>query len=344
METKTSNADQALQKPHLARAKKIPSKIPSLFPKRSIHFRRFSSIQERTKSSSLLSKLPAELHVSSSSTKLTKSPAIFAGLPPELRVAIWRATFEPRKVVLKRHSHRPRLDIKTGALLLLNKETHQIFLDHYTLILNEYGLPGIYFNHSLDTLSLDGHIKILRLLIKQYPKTMQRIERLETRNCLQLCEPSFGNIEFDSMPSLQSFAVKWRPKLDYTYRYCLEFRNFGQLPIITNAKNALAKSRLYTSQRMPQLLAVMSRERIICKTPAERAGVASIEDCFIIQGASSTSLRTFSAEIPAEWRRRRQKTPWEPKTLRVGWFPCELKRSSFVLKANAEEMCQASLL
>ncbi len=202
METKTSNADQALQKPRCARATKILSKIPSLFPKRSIHFRRFSSIQEPTKSSSLLSKLPAELHASSSSTKLTKSPTLFAGLPPELRVKIWRATFEPRKVVLKRHSHRPRLDIRTGALLLMKKETHQIFLDHYTVIFNEYGLPGIYFNHSLDTLSLDGHIKILRLLIKQYPKIMQRIERLETRNCLQLRGPSFGNIEFDCMPSL----------------------------------------------------------------------------------------------------------------------------------------------
>jgi hypothetical protein len=84
----------------------------------------------------------------------------------------------------------------------MKKETHQIFLDHYTVIFNEYGLPGIYFNHSLDTLSLDGHIKILRLLIKQYPKIMQRIERLETRNCLQLRGPSFGNIEFDCMPSL----------------------------------------------------------------------------------------------------------------------------------------------
>ena len=173
---------------------------------------------------------------------------------------------------------------------------------------------------------------------------MQRIERLETWNCEQLWEPSFGNIEFDSMPSLQSFAVKWCPKLDYTYRSCLGFRNYGQLRSLTNAKNALAKSRLYTSQRMPQLLAIISRERIICKTLAERTGVASIEDCFIIRDASSTSLRTFSAEIPAEWRQRRQKNPWEPKTLRVGLFPCELKRSSFVLKANAEGMFQASLL
>jgi 2EXR family len=110
----------------------------------------------------------------------------FSQLPAELRIQIWESTFVSRRIMLKRHSHRPRLTNIEGTLLIVNRETRRIFLEHYTLAFDRPGQPGIYINHSLDKLFLNCNIKSLRLLLKQFPATMRQIQRLEIRNCSQL--------------------------------------------------------------------------------------------------------------------------------------------------------------
>jgi hypothetical protein len=164
-----------------------------------------------------------------------------------------------------------------------SKESRKIFLENYTLSFHEHGLLGIYINHSLDTLSLNCDIKGRRLLLKQYPNTMGRIQRLETRSCTKYYKATYDDIEFLSVPSLQSFAVRWCPRYESTYRDFIEFHlRAVVVETLSNARNALGRSHQFTSGHVPQLFAIVSREDMFAKTPAERAGVADIEGRFII--------------------------------------------------------------
>ena len=221
--------------------------------------------------------------------------------------------------MLKRHSHRPRLSPADGALLIVNRESRQVFLKHYTRAFHDYGLPGIYINYALDTLFLNRSSKALRLLLKQYPKTMRRIQRLETRNCHQLWEPSFGDIDFSLMPSLQSFAVTWRPQFEFQYYPLIRFEPDETLKdTITYAKHALGSSNYYTSECLPKLFAIISTEDTTWKFPdeEEKAGRK-----YIVRDASASNWKLFKSDIPETWKR---KYP-EQDTLDLGWFPCEVK-------------------
>jgi hypothetical protein len=97
-------------------------------------------------------------------------------------------------------------------------------------------------------LSLNCNIKALRLLLKQYPSTMRRIQRLETRNCTQLWEPSFGDTNFSIMSSLQSFTIRWCPTFESEYESYIIFGQYEYIEeMLTNARNAMARGNQDTS-------------------------------------------------------------------------------------------------
>jgi hypothetical protein len=137
--------------------------------------------------------------------KAIKDFPFFPQLPTELRIQIWETTFVPRRIMLRSHSDRPHLDPSIGALLLVNNEAHQVLVENYTLSFHEHGLTGIYINFSIDTLFLNSSNKALRLLLKQYPKTMARIQWLDLRPCAH----QLRNTNLSSMTSLQLLTVRW---------------------------------------------------------------------------------------------------------------------------------------
>jgi hypothetical protein len=265
----------------------------------------------------------------SPSNKLLEKFLFFPQLPAELRIQIWEATFSPRRIILRRHSHRPVLDRAAGALLLVNNETHRVFVEHYTLSFHQYGLRGLYINHSLDTLSLNCNIKALRLLLKQYPSTMRRIQRLETRNCSHLWEASFGDIDFSIMSSLLSFTVRWRPKIESEYESFIAFGQFEYMEeTLTNARNALARGNQYTSPQLPQLFATISGEDMYWKSAVEKK---ELTVRFAIREATPSNWKIFEAVVPEGWKR---KYPDEKETLRIGLFPCKSNREGIDSREN----------
>lgn len=196
-----------------------------------------------------------------STTEAIQDFPFFPQLPAELRIKIWEATFVPRRIILKSHSARPRLDPSTGALLLVNNEAHRVFVENYTLSFHENGLRGIYINFSIDTLFLNSSMKALRRLLKQYPKTMGRIQWLDLR-------PSghpFEDIKLSTMTSLQLLTVRWRIGTEIQYHMSSASPSHIVMTL-RNLGSALGRSDQYTSRKLPTLCAIFPPNQKVSDT------------------------------------------------------------------------------
>ncbi|KAG9229817.1 hypothetical protein BJ875DRAFT_473934 [Amylocarpus encephaloides] len=105
---------------------------------------------------------------------------LFTSLPAELRIKIWKYSFMPRRIMMKRHTSRPQLSICfVGNLLLVNSEAHGVVVENYARCLHDYGLPGVYINYSIDTICFSSGFKSLRILTALYPKFMAHLQSIE---------------------------------------------------------------------------------------------------------------------------------------------------------------------
>ncbi|CZR60175.1 uncharacterized protein PAC_10071 [Phialocephala subalpina] len=135
---------------------------------------------------------------------------LFSELPTEIRIQIWQSSFVPRRVKLRTHAYRPRLDPRsTCGLLLVNNEAHSIFVEHYTKCLNDHGIQGIYINFSLDTLCINSGEKGLRKLLEQYPKAMRQVQWLDMRPNDQGRDVDWTTRGLQDMTSLRLLTFRW---------------------------------------------------------------------------------------------------------------------------------------
>jgi hypothetical protein len=106
--------------------------------------------------------------------------ALFPQLPAEIRIQVWESSFVPRRIILKRHSSRPPLGLRSScALLLVNNEAYRVFIQNYALCFRYLGLKGIYINYLLDALVFGQGLHGLKKMLQQYPRVMQRIQWLD---------------------------------------------------------------------------------------------------------------------------------------------------------------------
>lgn len=105
--------------------------------------------------------------------------AQFPHLPTELRLKIWEFSFVPRRVYMIRNTGHPDLDPRSGALLLVNRESHAVFLSKYTRCFADGGRDGLYFNFTLDTFVYSTKAESLRRLFERCPADTARIRWLE---------------------------------------------------------------------------------------------------------------------------------------------------------------------
>ncbi|KAH9219808.1 hypothetical protein DL95DRAFT_404543 [Leptodontidium sp. 2 PMI_412] len=104
----------------------------------------------------------------------------FPLLPTEIRLKIWKfSIINPRRVFMRSASDRPKLDLVTGALLLVNFEAKQIFLENYTRCFYQKGQQAIYINFNIDTLNFISGLMSMQKMIRHYPTDMGKLQRIE---------------------------------------------------------------------------------------------------------------------------------------------------------------------
>jgi hypothetical protein len=192
-----------------------------------------------------------DLDLPSNNENPIKEFTLFPRLPAELRIKIWKNTFIPRRIVLDRHTDRPRLDPSAGALLLVNNEAHEVFVENYALAFHGHGLRGIYINYSIDILFLNTSIKALKLLLKQHPTTMSRIQWLDIRPCVHRHEYPFAEINLSTMASLQLLTVRWACSTGRQYN--IGYRSHVITTTLVRLRAALGQTNQYTSRKLPIL-------------------------------------------------------------------------------------------
>ncbi|KUJ11571.1 uncharacterized protein LY89DRAFT_227519 [Mollisia scopiformis] len=134
----------------------------------------------------------------------------FSELPAELRIEIFQLSYIPRRIKLRKHSSRPKLAPRSScALLLVSHEAHSIFIESYTRCLYEHGLPSQYINFAIDTLCINSGDKGLRNLIKQYPKTMEKVQWLDVRPSDRTGRVDWTACKVQDMTSLRLLTLRW---------------------------------------------------------------------------------------------------------------------------------------
>jgi 2EXR family len=259
----------------------------------------------------------------STTEKALQDFPFFPQLPAEIRIQIWEATFVPRRIMLRSHSDRPLLDPLIGALLLVNNEAHRVFVENYTLSFHEHGLRGIYINFSIDTLFLNSSTKALRLLLKQYPKTMTRIQWLDLRPCAH----QLGNTKLSSMTSLQLLTVRWQFGTEFQYHMDMHCAENLVRPTLTNLRSALGRSDQYTSRKLPTLCAIFPPNqetsdeytlRILLSTTLR----SELGRYFVLREPSPITWARFEMDMNPEWK---SIYPGRQNALDIGWFAYELE-------------------
>jgi hypothetical protein len=152
------------------------------------------------------------LALADSSDKILKSFTLFPQIPAEIRIQIWESSFVPLRIILMRHSTRPPLRLRSScALLLVNNESHRVFVQHYALCFHSLGLKGIYINYSLDTLVFAGGLHSLKKMLLQYPRIMRRIQWLDIAPNHHSWSFSWGDMDPEPMSSLRLVTISLNP-------------------------------------------------------------------------------------------------------------------------------------
>jgi hypothetical protein len=156
--------------------------------------------------------LLGNLSLAGSSDEILKSFTLFPQLPAEIRIHVWESSFVPRRIILKRHSSRPPFGLRSScALLLVNNESHRVFVHHYALCFQFLGLKGIYINYSLDTLVFGGGVHSLKKMLLQYPRIMRLIQWLDISPNRHSHSFTWGDKDPEPMSSLRLVTITLDP-------------------------------------------------------------------------------------------------------------------------------------
>ena len=247
---------------------------------------------------------------------------LFTFLPTEIRLKIWQHSFLPRRVDLARHSSQPALDKQSGALLLVNREANQVFLETYALCFLDGGLDGIYFNYALDTLCLT--MEFLRPLVDEYPGQMAKVQCLEILP-QGLNSPEWIPDELKKMPSLRLITIRsssgyeWEPWQGLE-RFEVQRRLYKIWDILDLLGNSLRQ--LPPNQR-PTLSTIFSPLEVdlgqllfVCETTADVEGLLSLKE------PSNETEDSFETDIPKRWL---SIWPGRNHLKENGWFAYEVE-------------------
>lgn len=134
----------------------------------------------------------------------------FGELPAELRLKIFKMSLTPRRIVLMRAAHRPRLSLSDATLLFVNWEANQVFRENYTKCFHEFGQKGIYINFDIDTLCFKTAIKGFRKMVRQYPGSMSKIKFIDVKSQHRgHYNEQLLPIDLTALKSLQKLTIRW---------------------------------------------------------------------------------------------------------------------------------------
>jgi len=244
---------------------------------------------------------------------------LFSFLPTEIRLKIWQHSFLPRRVGLMRHQNKPALDCRSGALLLVNREANQVFLENYALCFVEGG-SGVYFNYALDILRLN--VELLEMLVDGYPGQMAKIQRLEISSYVHRQERI--PYKLNKMSSLRLIIVRYDWWINW--RLLEHFEVERRLETIWDTLEGVRCSlRQMPPNKRPTLSAILSPMAIepsqlsaICATTVrdDETGFLSFKE------PSCKTQDSFEVHIPEEWLAI---WPGRGQLNKNGWFAYEVE-------------------
>jgi hypothetical protein len=145
---------------------------------------------------------------------------LFPKLPTDLQIKIWKLSFVPRRVILMGPGHRQQLELLAGALLLVNFEARQIFLENYTKCFHDLGQKAVYFNFSLDILYVKSALTELQKLARQYPRAMGQIQWIDVKaQHREGFNPEWSSIYLGGLAGRKLITVRWNLGAEYQRMY-----------------------------------------------------------------------------------------------------------------------------
>ncbi|KAG4437761.1 hypothetical protein IFR05_006746 [Cadophora sp. M221] len=127
----------------------------------------------------------------------------FSSLPTDIRFTIWKLSLvNPRRILMWSARDRTKLDPVTGALLLVNFEAKQIFLENYTRCFYQKGQQATYINFDIDTLTFRCGLMPLQKMIRHYPTDMAKLQRIEITVAWVMRFDEYKSLKIASMVKL----------------------------------------------------------------------------------------------------------------------------------------------
>jgi hypothetical protein len=234
----------------------------------------------------------------------------FTSLPTELRLKIWHLCFTPRRVSLGRSISDPVIDIRCGALLLVNRETNAVFHDSYSYCFDTGCSDGIYFHFALDTLCFGSAlISMMRILVEDYPNIMANIQRIEASPFDNSAEDLSRNLR--SMSSLQLIIVRWSNATEWKHWEDNWWTRDSLRMSVNNTVGSLKRSLLLLPHtRRPVLATFFSPNEVkaaqmlqLCHTSSpESHSLLYLRSLLNLRAPSKKTINAAEVEMPQEWR------------------------------------------